>query len=83
RFAGRRVAVVGGGQSGAEIVLNLLNRGADAPAALTWISRRPNFQPIDATPFTNELFTPGYVESFRALPDARRRATVARQKVAG
>ena len=83
RFAGRRVAVVGGGQSGAEIVLNLLNRGADAPAALTWISRRPNFQPIDATPFTNELFTPGYVESFRALPDARRRATVARQKLAG
>ena len=83
RFAGRRVAVIGGGQSGAEIVLNLLNRGADAPAALAWISRRPNFQPIDATPFTNELFTPGYVESFHALPDARRRATVARQKLAG
>lgn len=83
RFAGRRVAVIGGGQSGAEIVLNLLNRGSDAPAAVTWISRRPNFQPIDATPFTNELFTPGYVESFHTLPDARRRSTVARQKLAG
>ena len=83
RTAGRRVAVIGGGQSGAEIVLHLLNRGPDAPAALAWVSRRPNFQPIDATPFTNELFTPGYVESFHALPDARRRATVARQKLAG
>ena len=83
RTAGRRVAVIGGGQSGAEIVLNLLSRGADAPASVEWISRRPNFQPIDATPFTNELFTPHYVESFHALPDARRRSTVARQKLAG
>lgn len=83
RIAGKRVAVIGGGQSGAEIVLNLLNRDSDAPAALSWISRRPNFQPIDATPFTNELFTPGYVESFHALPEARRRSTVGRQKLAG
>lgn len=83
RTAGRRVAVIGGGQSGAEIVLTLLNRGRDAPAAVDWISRRPNFQPIDATPFTNELFTPGYVERFQALPEARRRSTVAHQKLAG
>ncbi len=34
RIAGKRVAVIGGGQSGAEIVLNLLNRDSDAPAAL-------------------------------------------------
>jgi lysine N6-hydroxylase len=78
-----RVAVIGGGQSGAEIVLTLLNRSPDAPASVDWISRRPNFQPIDATPFTNELFTPGYVERFHALPEARRRATVAHQKLAG
>ncbi|MET0429119.1 MAG: SidA/IucD/PvdA family monooxygenase [Microvirga sp.] len=83
RIAGRRVAVIGGGQSGAEIVLTLLNRGPDAPASVDWISRRPNFQPIDATPFTNELFTPGYVERFHTLPEARRRATVAHQKLAG
>lgn len=83
RTAGRRVAVIGGGQSGAEIVLALLNRGTDAPASVDWISRRPNFQPIDATPFTNELFTPGYVERFHELPDPRRRSTVARQKLAG
>jgi len=83
RVAGRRVAVIGGGQSGAEIVLTLLNRAQDRPASVDWISRRPNFQPIDATPFTNELFTPGYVERFHALPEARRHSTVVRQKLAG
>ncbi|ACA19386.1 L-lysine 6-monooxygenase (NADPH) [Methylobacterium sp. 4-46] len=83
RTAGRRVAVVGGGQSGAEIVLDLLGRGRDAPARVDWISRRPNFLPLDATPFTNEVFTPHYVERFRDLPEPRRRAIVARQKLAG
>lgn len=83
RCAGKRVAVIGGGQSGAEIVLNLLNRDADAPAHIDWISMRPNFLPLDETPFTNELFTPPYVASFRSLPEARRGATVERDKLAG
>ncbi|GJE02388.1 lysine N(6)-hydroxylase/L-ornithine N(5)-oxygenase family protein [Methylobacterium isbiliense] len=83
RTAGLRVAVVGGGQSGAEIVLDFLGRGRDAPAQVDWISRRPNFLPLDASPFTNELFTPAYVERFRDLPEARRRAVVARQQLAG
>lgn len=83
RCAGKRVAVIGGGQSGAEIVLNLLNRGADAPSHIDWISMRPNFQPLDETPFTNELFNPPYVASFHSLPEARRHATVEREKLAG
>ncbi|MEA1831550.1 SidA/IucD/PvdA family monooxygenase [Methylobacterium durans] len=83
RVAGKRVAVIGGGQSGAEIVLHLLGLTDRAPAQVDWISRRPNFQPLDATPFTNELFTPHYVESFHGLPEPRRRSTVARQKLAG
>ena len=78
----RRVVVIGGGQSGAEIFLTLLSR--DPPAAeLSWISRRPNFEPLDATPFTNELFTPDYVANFRQLGEERRHATVARHKLAG
>ncbi|WP_274425622.1 lysine N(6)-hydroxylase/L-ornithine N(5)-oxygenase family protein [Chelativorans sp. YIM 93263] len=79
---GRRIMVVGGGQSGAEIVLNLL-LNAPAGTEISWISRRPNFQPLDDTPFTNELFTPNYVERFHALAEPRRRATVAHQKLAG
>ena len=83
RCAGKRVAVIGGGQSGAEIVLSLLNRGAGAPAHIDWISLRPNFLPLDETPFTNELFTPPYVVSFHSLPEARRHTAVEREKLAG
>ncbi|WP_048646708.1 lysine N(6)-hydroxylase/L-ornithine N(5)-oxygenase family protein [Nitratireductor soli] len=81
-LAGPRFAVVGGGQSGAEIVLHLIT-AAPAGTQVTWISRRPGFQPLDDSPFTDEQFTPPYVERFHALTEPRRRATVERQKLAG
>ncbi|WP_338525881.1 SidA/IucD/PvdA family monooxygenase [Pseudomonas batumici] len=65
RFGGRRVLVVGGGQSGAEAVLELLRRtGDDAPSEVSWLSRRENFHPIDDSPFANELFTPTHSNYF-------------------
>jgi lysine N6-hydroxylase len=71
---GRRVAVIGGGQSGAEIVAHLLDRsGTAAPTSLAWLSRRANFLPMDDSAFTNEWFQPDYVRYFRGLPAARRR----------
>ncbi len=83
KLAGRKVIIVGGGQSGAEIALNLLNReGYDAPQSLTWISRRPTFAPIDEAPFTNEYFMPGYLEAFLAQPPQRKERIVASQKLA-
>lgn len=75
-----RVAVIGGGQSGAEIVDALLD--LKAVSSIHWISRRPNFEPLDATPFTNELFTPGYVERFYGLPEPLRLAHTRRQVLA-
>ncbi|PRH85898.1 lysine 6-monooxygenase [Labrys okinawensis] len=83
RAAGKRVAVIGGGQSGAEILLHLLGAGEAAAASVDWISLRPNFQPLDATPFTNELFTPHYVRNFHNLAEGRRLSTVEREKLAG
>lgn len=75
---GRRVAVVGGGQSGAEAFLDLISRtDAERPAKVTWISRRPNYFPIDDSPFSNEYFTPDHSEHFFALPAAARRAFTA------
>lgn len=66
--AGKRVTVVGGGQSGAEAVLHLLTRPAtEAPVAVTWISRRSNFLPMDDSPFTNDQFTPSYSDHFFRL----------------
>lgn len=75
-----RVAVIGGGQSGAEIVDALLER--DGISAVHWISRRPNFEPLDATPFTNELFTPSYMERFHGLPEELRLIHTRRQVLA-
>jgi lysine N6-hydroxylase len=78
---GRRVAVVGGGQSGAEIALHALRAEAPPPEAVAWISRRSNFLPLDETHFTNEHFTPAYTDHFFGLPAERRRRLLAEQRM--
>lgn len=79
-LAGRRVVVVGGGQSGAEIVLHLL-RAPAPPARLAWVSRRSNFLPLDETHFSNEHFTPAYAAHFHGLPEERRAALLREQRM--
>jgi lysine N6-hydroxylase len=64
----RRVAVIGGGQSGAEVLNHLLSQEDSLPRTLYWVSSRDNFLPLDDSPFTNELFTPGYSNYFFDLP---------------
>src|SRR5580704_2799711 len=81
RTAGRRIAVVGGGQTGAEIFLHLLSDGASPPSEVFWISRRLNFLPLDETPFINDQFTPNYGDYFFDLPPAAREKLVAEQKL--
>ena len=81
-FTGQQVTVIGGGQSGAEVMLGLLNGLWGRPAGIRWLSRRPNFEPLDETPFTNLYFSPGYVDTFRKLPEQRRRELVHYQKLA-
>ncbi len=66
--AGKRVCVVGGGQSGAEAVLDLISRPMDrAPRRVTWISRRANYFPIDDSPFTNDYYMPCFSNYFYGL----------------
>jgi lysine N6-hydroxylase len=79
----RRVAIVGGGQSSAEICLDLLSGRLGQAASIDWITRRANLSPLDETAFTNEFFTPDYVRSFHRLPEERRRQLVPQQKLAG
>jgi lysine N6-hydroxylase len=79
--AGRRVAVIGGGQTGAEIVHHLLSNEQKAPSHIYWVSRRSNFSPLDETPFTNELFTPNYSDYFYNLPPAEKMILLAEQKL--
>ena len=73
-LGGLRVGVVGGGQSGAEAFLDLISRpGPDLPRRVIWISRRPNYLPIDDSPFTNDYYTPSYSDYFASLDALTRR----------
>ncbi|KTF17983.1 lysine N(6)-hydroxylase/L-ornithine N(5)-oxygenase family protein [Pseudoalteromonas sp. H105] len=78
----KRVAVIGGGQTGADIVLNTLQQHWGKPESLYWISRRPNYQPLDEATFTNEFFTPQYTECFFDLPELSKKREVKAQKLA-
>ncbi|MCX2698827.1 lysine N(6)-hydroxylase/L-ornithine N(5)-oxygenase family protein [Ochrobactrum chromiisoli] len=81
QLQGKRIVVIGGGQSGAEIFQHLMeNRKSDNE--ISWISRRPNFQPLDDSSFTDEHFTPQYVAQFHSLTEPRRHAIVEHQKLA-
>ncbi|MFF5336695.1 lysine N(6)-hydroxylase/L-ornithine N(5)-oxygenase family protein [Streptomyces sp. NPDC013181] len=80
-LGGKRVVVVGGGQSGAEAFLDLISRsGQERPRRVSWISRRRNYFPIDDSPFTNDYYMPSHSDYFYGL-DPQARATFNAQHV--
>ena len=62
------ITVIGGGQSGAEIFLDILDTFTDSDHRLTWITRAPHFFPTEEAKFSLELSTPEYTDYFYALP---------------
>ncbi|NUW41897.1 lysine N(6)-hydroxylase/L-ornithine N(5)-oxygenase family protein [Nonomuraea rhodomycinica] len=76
------VTVVGAGQSGAEVVLDLLRhqdgRGLGGPY-VRWLARTPAFAPMEYSKLGLEHFTPDYVRYFRHLPEAVRDRLVREQ----
>ena len=79
---GAELAIIGGGQTGAEVFLAFA-RGLFGPVrSITWISQRPNFEPLDETHFTNEYFTPDYQRVFYGLPGERKTQIVEAQRLA-
>lgn len=77
--AGEEVLVVGGGQSGAEVVEHMLEH---APTArITWVTSRANLFAMDDNAFVNEAYMPGYNRRFHALPIRQRRAIVEAEKL--
>ncbi|MCM3386492.1 lysine N(6)-hydroxylase/L-ornithine N(5)-oxygenase family protein, partial [Bacillus subtilis] len=78
----KRVVVVGGGQTGAEVFQHLISNTDAMPASVAWVSRRWNFFPLDESSFTNELYTPEYSDYFYGLSETQRRQLLAEQKLA-
>ncbi|MEM6731602.1 MAG: SidA/IucD/PvdA family monooxygenase, partial [Myxococcota bacterium] len=73
------VTVVGSGQSGAEVFIDLLRRGAPNAPRVSWLTRTCAFSPLDYSKLVLEMTTPEYVDYFHALPEQRRNELVAEQ----
>ncbi|MGP4114047.1 lysine N(6)-hydroxylase/L-ornithine N(5)-oxygenase family protein [Streptomyces sp. 4N509B] len=78
-LAAEHVTVVGAGQSGAEIVLDLLRHRPAGRERLAWLARTPAFAPMEYSKLGLEHFTPDYTRYFHALPEAVRDHLVERQ----
>ncbi|MEU9252454.1 SidA/IucD/PvdA family monooxygenase [Streptomyces sp. NPDC048270] len=63
------VTVIGSGQSGAEVFLDLLRARPAGRERLTWLARTPSFAPMEYSKLGLEHFTPDYTRYFHALPE--------------
>jgi lysine N6-hydroxylase len=78
-LGGRRVALIGGGQSGAEVFLNLLS-SEPAPVEIIWLSRREAFWHLQEGGLVDQIFTPAYQSAYRTMPERAREHALAAQK---
>jgi lysine N6-hydroxylase len=75
----RDVTVIGSGQTGAEVFLDLLRSAVPAGRRLRWLTRSPAFAPMEYSKLGLEHFTPEYTRYFHDLPAAKRDALFPRQ----
>lgn len=73
------ITVVGSGQSGAEIFLDLLRARPAGAEKLHWLARTEAFAPMEYSKLGLEQFTPDYTSYFHALPERVRDELVPRQ----
>ncbi|CAG9262642.1 Alcaligin biosynthesis enzyme [Paraburkholderia unamae] len=75
----RSIAVIGSGQSAAEIFHDLLKASDEHDYTLTWITRSPRFFQMENTKLTLEMISPDYIDYFYNLPDGVRESIIAKQ----
>ncbi|EIG4806437.1 NADPH-dependent L-lysine N(6)-monooxygenase [Escherichia coli] len=80
-LSGKRITVVGGGQSGADLFLNALRGEWGEAAEINWVSRRNNFNALDEAAFADEYFTPEYISGFSGLKEDIRHQLLDEQKM--
>lgn len=76
--AAKRVVIIGGGQSAAEVFLHLLDKQNERPRKLTWFTGRNGLKPRDESVFTDIYFQPSYAWHFSELSAPRRAKAAAR-----
>ncbi|MFJ3230373.1 lysine N(6)-hydroxylase/L-ornithine N(5)-oxygenase family protein [Streptomyces sp. NPDC086787] len=77
--AAGHVTVVGSGQSGAEVFLDLLRHRPSGRERLHWIGRSAAFAPMEYSKLGLEHFTPDYTRYFHALGEEVRDGLVTSQ----
>lgn len=78
-LAAGHITVVGSGQSGAEVFLDLLRARPAGTERLTWIARTPAFAPMEYSKLGLEQFTPDYTHYFHGLAEPVRDQLIPRQ----
>lgn len=78
-LAAAHVTVVGSGQSGAEVFLDLLRRRPQGREGLHWLTRSGAFAPMEYSKLGLEHFTPDYARYFHGLPEGVRDELLPRQ----
>ncbi|MFJ9727236.1 lysine N(6)-hydroxylase/L-ornithine N(5)-oxygenase family protein [Streptomyces sp. NPDC101209] len=78
-LAAGHVTVIGAGQSGAEIFLDLLRTRPAGRERLHWLGRTEAFAPMEYSKLGLEHFTPDYTSYFHALPEGVRDRLVTTQ----
>ncbi|MFI1390783.1 lysine N(6)-hydroxylase/L-ornithine N(5)-oxygenase family protein [Streptomyces griseoaurantiacus] len=71
-LAARHVTVVGAGQSGAEVFLDLLRHRPVGRERLHWVARTEAFAPMEYSKLGLEHFTPDYAGYFHGLEESVR-----------
>ncbi|MET7905572.1 SidA/IucD/PvdA family monooxygenase [Streptomyces sp. NPDC005355] len=74
-----QVTVIGSGQSGAEVFLDLLRNRPLGAEGLHWLARTPAFAPMEYSKLGLEQFSPDYTRHFHTLPEAMRDQLLPRQ----
>ncbi|MEU6060199.1 SidA/IucD/PvdA family monooxygenase [Streptomyces sp. NPDC047097] len=78
-LAAGHITVIGSGQSGAEIFLDLLRQRPTGAERLHWLTRTEAFAPMEYSKLGLEHFTPDYTQFFHQLPERVRDDLVPRQ----
>ncbi|MEU6823161.1 SidA/IucD/PvdA family monooxygenase [Streptomyces atriruber] len=78
-LAADHITVIGSGQSGAEIFLDLLRSRPTGREKIHWLARTEAFAPMEYSKLGLEHFTPDYTRYFHALPEAVRDGLVPHQ----
>ncbi|ARZ70634.1 Siderophore biosynthesis protein, monooxygenase [Streptomyces albireticuli] len=78
-LAADHITVIGSGQSGAEVFLDLLRNRPAGREKLHWLARTPAFAPMEYSKLGLEQFTPDYTRYFHALPESVRNQLLPQQ----